>query len=171
MAGSSMEIRSDQDVSSDFTNKELEDAINQLKAGKAPGSDKIHHEFVKQQGNKNIQVAMFFLLLVPLQMQSSEEVASSVCHSPTKIKEPKDDPKSYRPITLLCVPFTILECPIHTRLLPVIDPQLPKEQASFRHGRSTADQVTLLTQNIKDILPGRRKGRCHSSGPHCNILH
>ncbi len=38
---------------------------------------------------------------------------------------------------------------ILSRLDPVIDPQLPPEQAGFRHGRSTTDLVTLLTDDIE----------------------
>ena len=33
-----------------------------------------------------------------------------------------------------------------------VDPQLPKEQAGFRRGKSTTDQVTLLTQDIEDTF-------------------
>ena len=32
---------------------------------------------------------------------------------------------------------------------PIIDPLLSQERAGFRHGRSTADQLTLLTQDIE----------------------
>ena len=66
-----------------------------------------------------------------------------------KPNKPKDGSKSYRLIALLCVPFKIMERILHTRY-PVIDPQLPKEQAGFRCGRSTTDQGTLLTQDIED---------------------
>ena len=38
---------------------------------------------------------------------------------------------------------------IHSRIDPVVDPQLPREQAGFRRGRSTVDRVTLLTQDIE----------------------
>ena len=63
---------------------------------------------------------------------------------------PVEDPKSYRPISLLCVPYKILERLIYARVEPLIDPLLPKEQAGFRRGKSIVDQVVLLTHNIED---------------------
>ena len=62
-----------------------------------------------------------------------------------KSEKPLGDPKSYLPISLLCVPFKILERLIYARVETINDPLLPKEQAGFRHGRSAVDQVTLLT--------------------------
>ena len=67
------------------------------------------------------------------------------------------DPKSYRPISLLCVPYKILERLIYTRVEPLINPLLPKEQAGFRRGKSTVDQVVLLTQNIEDSFEAKKK--------------
>ena len=67
------------------------------------------------------------------------------------------DPKSYRPISLLCVPYKILERLIYARIKPLIDPLLPKEQAGFRRGKSTVDQVVLLTQNIEDSFEAKKK--------------
>ena len=49
-------------------------------------------------------------------------------------------------ILLNLVKKKILERLIHSRIDPVVDPQLALEQAGFRRGRSTVDQVTLLTQ-------------------------
>ena len=54
--------------------------------------------------------------------------------------KPVGDPKSYRPISLVCVPYKIVERHINTRVEPLIDPPLPKEQAGLRCGRSTVDQ-------------------------------
>ena len=68
-----------------------------------------------------------------------------------------EDPKSYRPIFLLCVPYKILERLIYARVEPLIDPLLPKEKAWFRRGNSTVDHVVLLTQNIEDSFEAKKK--------------
>ena len=75
---------------------------------------------------------------------------------PRPMKPPRD-PKSYRSISLLCIPFKILERLVHARIEPSIDPLLPQEQAGFRRGRSTVDQVTLLTQEIEDGFSAKKK--------------
>ena len=67
------------------------------------------------------------------------------------------DPKSYRPIFLLCVPYKILERLIYARVEPLIDPLLLKEQAGFRRRKSTVDQVILLTHNIGDSFEAKKK--------------
>ena len=43
------------------------------------------------------------------------------------------------------------------RVEPLIDPLFPKEQAGFRRGKSTVDQVVLLTQNIEDSFEAKKK--------------
>ena len=43
------------------------------------------------------------------------------------------------------------------RVEPLIDPLLPKEQAGFRCGKSTVDQVVLLTQNVEDSFEAKKK--------------
>ena len=42
-------------------------------------------------------------------------------------------------------------------LLPVVDPQLPREQAGFRPGRSTVEQVVKLTEDIETAFENRKK--------------
>ena len=76
-----------------------------------------------------------------------------------KPEKPLGDPKSYRPISLLCVSFKILERLIYAGVDPIIDPLLPREQMGFHHWRSTVDQVTLLTQNIENSFLAKKKGR------------
>ena len=74
-----------------------------------------------------------------------------------KPEKPLGDPKSYRPISLLCVPFKILERLIYACVETIIDPLLPQEQAGFRHGRSAVDQVTLMTQDLEDSFSAKKK--------------
>ena len=66
-----------------------------------------------------------------------------------KSNKPADNPKSYRLISLLCVPNEILKRLILARINPVIEPQLPSEQAGFRQGRSKVQQVLKLTCEIE----------------------
>ena len=71
--------------------------------------------------------------------------------------KPVGNPKSYRPIFLLCVPYKILERLICASVEPLINPLLPKEHAEFRRGKSTVDQIVLLTKNTEDFFEAKRK--------------
>ena len=66
--------------------------------------------------------------------------------------KPGGDPKCYRPISLLFVPYKILERLIYARVVPLIDPLLPKEQAGFRRGKSTVD-----LDNIEDSFEAKKR--------------
>ena len=67
-----------------------------------------------------------------------------------KPNKPPESPSSYRPISLLCVAFKLMERLIHNRIQPIVDSALPHEQAGFRPKRCTVDQVALLAENIED---------------------
>ena len=71
--------------------------------------------------------------------------------------KPVGDPKSYRPISLHCILYKILERLIYARVEPLINPLLTKEQAGFRRGKSTVDQVVPLTQNTEDSFEAKNK--------------
>ena len=117
-------------LSYDFTVEELEAAINKLKSGKAPGRDNIHLEFVIHQSAKttawlcSLFKSCFRRSKLPKTWRRATVVALRKSNKPTQ------DPKSYRPISLLCVPFKILEGLIHSRIDSVVDPQLPREQSA-----------------------------------------
>ena len=64
-------------------------------------------------------------------------------------KNPQE-PKNFRPISLLCHTCELLERMILNRLLPIIDEKLIPEQAGFRPGRSCTGQILKLTQHIED---------------------
>ena len=144
-------------LSEPFSAEETTAAVKLIKSGKAQGPDKIAPEFITHCGSHMLTwLRVFFsqcmsTLRLPKIWRRSEIIAI------LKPKKPADDAKSYRPISLLCVPLKLLERLLLTRLNPVIDPQLPPQQAGFRHGRSTTDQVTLLTDDIEAGFEAKQK--------------
>ena len=111
----------------EFSPEEMKTALKHLKSGKSPGLDNIHPEFLLNQGVKATEWLRLFCSQClhsrrfPKIWRLSKVIA---IHKPNK---PLDDPKGYRPIALLCVPYKFLERLLHTRFDPVIDPQLPCE--------------------------------------------
>jgi len=132
-----------------FTFPELTNALKLIKTRKAPGPDGIHNEFLLHSG---IKIQKWFLefinnsfstITIPKMWRRTKVIA---------ILKPGKDPKiphSYRPISLLCSSYKLVKRIILSRIYPVVDSILPDEQAGFRRGRSTTDQVTKLTQTIE----------------------
>ena len=69
------------------------------------------------------------------------------------IEKPGKDPSlaaNYRPISLLCVCYKLLERLALQRISPTVEVFLSPDQAGFRKGRSTCDQVAALTTFIEN---------------------
>ena len=116
-------------------------ALNHLKPEKSTGLDSIFPEFV---------------------LHAESAIKSWLCGSVTSCMPQLKISRIWRrafPISLLCVPFKILERLIYARVEPIIDPLLMQEQVGFRHERSTVDQVTLPTQDIQVSFLAKRKAR------------
>ena len=143
-------------ISESFTSQEFAAALKHLKPGKAPGPDSICQELIIHAGAALKSWLRGFLsfclrhLKIPKVWRRALEITIS------KLKKPVENPKSYRPISLLCVPYKILERLIHARVEPNVDPLLPKEQTGFRRGRSTVDQTALFTRNIENSFEAKK---------------
>ena len=144
-------------ISGDFSSEEFTRALQLLKPGKAPGPDRICPELIIHAGAALKSWLKLFLSSCLRRVKLPKIWRRASVVAIPKPKKPLEDPKSYRPISLLCVPFKILERLIYARIEPIVDPLLPQEQAGFRHGRSTTDQVTLLTQGIEDSFSAKKK--------------
>ena len=143
-------LSADDFLSSPFSIKELTVPISQVKSGKARRPDNIPPEFLKHSRSKCLAwLKSFYSICLSKQNIPKIWRKATVVALP-KPNKPTDDPKSYRPISLLCVPYKILERLLLARLTPVIDPQQPEERAGFRHGRCTAHQAVKLTSDIED---------------------
>ena len=144
-------------VSESFSSQEFAASLKHLKPGKAPGPDSICPELITHAGAalKSWLRRLLSSCLHPLKILKVWRRALVVAIS--KPKKPTEDPKSYRSISLLCVPYKILERLTHSRVEHIVDPLLPREQAGFRRGRSTVDQTVLLTENIEDSFGAKKK--------------
>jgi len=137
-------------ISEPFKPEEFAAVLRRLKPGKSPGLDSIFPEFILHAGSALKSWFCDFLSSCMRQLKIPKIWRRALVVAIPKPEESLGDPKSYCPISLLCVPFKILERLIYALVETITDPQLPQEQVGFRHGRSAVDQVTLLTQDIED---------------------
>ena len=144
-------------ISDNFSRREFAASLQHLKPGKAPGPDSICSKLILQSGAALKSWLRDFISSCLRRLKIPKIWRRAVVVAIPKLAKPVEDPKSYRPISLLCVPYKILERLIYARVEPLVDPLLPKEQAGFRRGKSTVDQVVLLTQNIEDSFEAKRK--------------
>ena len=119
--------------------------LQHLKPAKAPGPDSICPELILHAGAALKSWLRDFLSFCLRRLKISKIWRRALVVAILKLGKPVGDPKSYRPISLFCVPYKILERLIYARVEPLIYPLLPKEQTGFRRGKSTVDQVVLLT--------------------------
>ena len=121
----------DHNISEEFSDNDLISALNLLKPGKAPDPDRICLEFILYVGKALKSWLCEFLssclnqLKIPKIWRRADAIAIP------KPNKPQNDARSYRPISLLWVPYKILERLIHFRIEQIIDPHLPPEQAGF----------------------------------------
>ena len=137
--------------------KEVDTALKNMKCGKAPGYDNIHPEFLKNLGPRARKwLAMFLTRIISEKnLPKSWRITKTVA-----IPKPGKDPKiasSYRPISLLSMCYKLLERIILHRISPAVDEILNIEQAGFRPGRSTQDQVLALTTYVENGYQRRDK--------------
>ena len=114
-----------------FLQRQFAAALQHLKSGKAPIPYSICSELILHTGAALKSWLRDFLssCLRGIKIPKIWRIALVVAIP--KPGKPVRDPKSYRPISLLYVPYKILERLIYARVEPLIDPLLPKEQAGF----------------------------------------
>ena len=144
-------------ISVNFTQREFAAALQHLKPGKAPGPDSICSELILHAGAALKSWLRDFLSSCLRRLKISKIWRRALVDAIPKPGKPVGEPKSYRPISLLCVPYKIFERLIYAGVEPLVDPLLPKKQAGFRRRKSTVDQVVLLTQNIEDSFEAKKK--------------
>ena len=133
-----------------FSDEELDAAIDCLKNSKAAGLDDIRTEQIKHFGPtaRKWLLSLFNSCVTLSQLPKIWRKARVIA-----ILKPGKDPhevKSYRPISLLCHLFKLFERLILNRLGPITEEHLIQEQAGFRPGKSCTGQVLNLNQHFED---------------------
>ena len=149
-------LSSGENCEQEFTMKEMEDVINNTKPHKASGEDDIPYELIKHLP----EAAKVLLLHLYNKCWLGDGVPRKWKTAVIRplLKDGKDPKQttSYRPISLTSCLGKILEKMVADRLLYQLEAklQLSQNQAGFRQGRSTADQVLKLTQSAIDKFHG-----------------
>ena len=131
--------------------------LKHLKPGKTAGPDSICPELITHAGAALKSWLCGFLSSCLSHFKIPKVCRRALAVAIPKPKKPVQDPKRYRPISLLCVLDKIFERLMYARVEPIVDPLLPREQAELRRRRSTVDQAVLLTQNIEDSFEAKKK--------------
>ena len=144
----------DVNMSTPFTTEELVEVLKSMKAGKVPEPDDIHPEFLLHARDTVTKWLCQYMSTCLKRCKIPKIWRKATVITLLKPNKPKDDPKSYRPISLLYILFKLFERMIHGCINPSLIPSY-LEQAGFRKGRSTVDQVTLLTQDIEHCFEAK----------------
>lgn len=122
---------------------EIEEAINQLKAGKSAGPDNIAPELLKADKTSAAQI----LQPIVSNFWSTESLPSNLKDG-IIINLPKKgslvECSNWRGITLLNVAYKTIAQILHNRIASTVEPRLRAEQAGFRPNRSCADHINSL---------------------------
>ena len=131
--------------------KEIIDAINKLKKGKAAGPDQIPPEALK--ADASVTADLLFPLFAKIWNDGEFPKDWKEGHL---VKLPKrgdlSNCNNYRGITLLSIPGKVFNRIILERVKTATDPQLRDQQAGFRKNRSTTDQIAALRIIVEQSL-------------------
>lgn len=138
-----------------ITKEELKEAINELKNGKAPGSDRITTEMIKYMGESGTQLCLKVLNTVWQEEKIPIEWEMGLI-MPIFKKGDNRNCNNYRGITLLSTLTKVLEKIIEKRLRWKIEPTLSEVQSGFRKGRCTQDHVFTIKEITSRIIERKK---------------
>lgn len=132
-----------------FTLKELNEAINSMKNGKAAGIDDLCTEQIKHFGKETKEWILQLMNACCLGYKIPKSWRKAKIIALLKPGKDPELPGSYRPISLLCHLFKIFERLILMRTQSYVDGKIIPQQGGFRPGRSCTGQVLALTEFIE----------------------
>jgi endonuclease/exonuclease/phosphatase family metal-dependent hydrolase len=127
------------------TIEEIRDIIKSMKNGKAPGTDAITVELIKNAGGK-LERRIYNLIRKIWQSEQMPKEWEEGIIFPIYKKGDRRICSNYRGITLLNVTYKIFTSLLHNRLQKIAEREIGDYQAGFRANRSTIDHIHTLRQ-------------------------
>ena len=118
--------------------QEIINALKATKAGKAAGPDGIFPDMLKNIGSAAVRWLQAFYDDVMTTANIPKKRRSANVIAIRKPGKPIDEPTSYRPVSLLCCCYKLLERLLLTRIAPIFESVIPPEQAGFRKNATRA---------------------------------
>ena len=135
-----------------FNKGELQEAIRQLKSGKAPGPDGITNDMIKHLNDKG-HTTLLHLINTSLKKKETPDIWKKAIIIPILKKgKPASATGSYRSLSLTSCVVKTMEKMVKNRLSYILKTRnlLNPAQAGFRALRSTEDQVLRISQAVSD---------------------
>lgn len=133
--------------------------IKKLQPNKAPEYDLITGTILKRLSSEGITYITCLYNAVTNRLLSFS-VDGSPDNNDTKKNPGKnaEDPKSYRPISLLPIPAKLFESLLLIKLLPEIEEKqlIPSHQFGFQKKHSTIDQIHRIVAKINKAFESRK---------------
>ena len=136
---------------------EIDTAIKDIKNGKAAGIDGIYPDMITHLGPRAKEWLACAMTEIIEKGKYPQEWKHAKVIAILKPGKPATSPSSYRPISLLCCLYKLLEKVILTRVTPMINRVVPIEQAGFQQNRCTTEQVLALTSHIESGFERKQK--------------
>ena len=141
-----------------FTLAELNRAMKKMRARKSPGQDKIHNEMLVHLGQEG-KAAVLCLINYTWQKKVFPKAWRNAVVSPILKKgKPQEEMSSYRPISVTSCLGKLAERMVNSRLYWWLETteMLSRNQAGFRAGQRTTDQLFRMSQRILDGFQKRQ---------------
>ena len=141
-----------------FTRKELDFSLKKCKLKKAPGPDEVTNEMLVQLGDASRGI-LLHIINKSWETGSLPKIWKTANITPILKKDkPKSKVSSYRPISLTSCICKLVERMINRRLYSWLEKsgKLHKNQAGFRKGRQTIDQLIRLAQQTADAFQQKK---------------